>query len=250
MKRIMWITLLIVGTLGMGYAEEPVELDILVFGGGTHHEFQQLTESFLIKMMGTENWQGSYLYTEDTDYLKSDSLENYDVLLMYCCSFYPISQYDNKPMPEHIPKSLTEFVAHGGGMVALHSTVASFDEWEDFIDLIGGVWVWGTSAHDRYQTMTSEVVAEHPVVQGLPKSFSFKDEFYHTLRIKPDCEILIEGTHEKDGEEVTEPLAWIAPQSGEGRVVTLLHGHDHVSWNNPSFQQLLKQAVEWTAHKN
>ncbi len=243
------ILFLLVVNIQFSQANEIKPLRILVFGGGTHHQFKENVKIFADQVYNSTLDSKYFYYTEDTDDLKYNNLTKYDVLVLYCCSYYPSPQYENKPTPDHVKTNIPRFVREGGGLVCVHSAIATFADWKEFINLIGGLWVWDKSAHDKYQTIKSHVIAEHPIVDGLPEYFEFDDEFYHTLRILPSSKILIESTHEKNGKRVTEPLAWIAKDNQRERVVVLLHGHDKVSWSHPHFQKLLKQSIEWSARK-
>lgn len=226
-------------------ANETEPLKVLIQGGGTHHNFGQNSGIFIDAMRK----DGAILadYSENPESLRYENLKEYDALLLYACDYYQHMGYE-KYTPDFIPPGLEKFVEEGGGLVAVHSAIATYQDWSGFEDLIGGVWVWGTSSHDAYQVMKSEVVnPDHPIVKGIPAQFEFADEFYHTLRVHPDSRILIEGIHEKNGETVREPLAWVAKDTPEERVAVILYGHDHVSWSHDAVQTMLKQALLWSA---
>jgi len=245
-RRTRYILLLSVVCLSVtAYASETEPLNVLIFGGGNAHQFKQdvdATMPFLKKNGMIPN------YTETIELLNYDFLKNFDVLVMHCCRNHPSD--DLGKTPDTLKKSLPRFLKNGGGIVFLHCAVASFSDWKEWIDLTGGVWVWETSSHDRYQTMKSTVIApDHPVVRGLPKRFEFDDEFYHTLKLLPSSKILIEGTHDKKGKQVTEPLVWIARDRDRERAMTIIYGHDMGSWGHDIFRKLLKQSIEWSAHR-
>ncbi|MGC9327507.1 MAG: ThuA domain-containing protein [Candidatus Hinthialibacter sp.] len=240
--------LLIFGLSGASFAADENPVRVLISGGGDWHPYAQCSGALIDAMRA----KGGFLcsYTEDPLPLQYKHLKHFDVLVIYNGVYYlGDDQKQKAPTPEYIPPSITQFVQEGGGLIVVHSGMASYSDWNEYIDLIGGVWIWGTSAHDHYGTLKSDVVSDHPIVEGLPKSFEFQDEFYHTLKIQPWIKVLIESTHEKNGQTVTEPLAWVAKETDQERVAVILHGHDMGSWGAPEMQQLMTQAIEWAAKK-
>ena len=226
--------------------EKPIRM--LISGGGDWHPYAQCSGAFIDAVRKKGNISCSY--SEDVRSLRKNHLKQFDVLVIYNGVYYKGEGDGQKvPTPKGIPESITEFVKNGGGLICVHSGMASFSDWPGYFDLIGGVWVWGTSKHDAYGTLKSNVVADHPIVKGLPKTFEFQDEFYHTLKLRSDIKILIESTHEKNGKTVTEPLAWVSKDTPKERVAVILHGHDMGSWGDPNMQQLMTQAVEWAGHR-
>lgn len=233
---------------GGALAEDGKPIRVLFSGGGDWHPYAQCCGA-LIDSLKTK---GSFIcsYSEDPQTLRAEHLKNFDVLVIYNGVYYAGDDQKQKtPTPEYIPGSISQFVQNGGGLIVVHSGMASFSDWKEYIDLIGGIWVWGTSTHDAYGLLKSNVVAEHPIVAGLPKTFEFQDEFYHTLKIQPAVKVLIESTHEKKGQTVTEPLAWVSKDTPQERVAVILHGHDMGSWGTPTMQQLMRQAIEWAAKR-
>lgn len=245
--QIIFISIMIAIVKG-SFSSDEQPIRVLISGGGDWHPYAQCSGA-LIDSMRTK---GGFVceYSEDPQSLQYQTLKTFDVLVIYNGLFYLGDDLNQKePTPEYIPSSVTKFVKEGGGLIVVHSGMASFSDWEEYIDLIGGVWVWGKSAHDHYGTLKSHVVSDHPIVEGLPETFEFQDEFYHTLHIKPFINVLIESTHEKNGKTVTEPLAWVAKETEKERVAVILHGHDMGSWGTAEMQQLMTQAIEWGAKK-
>lgn len=244
----LFLLIFIAALLQHSVAAEGEPIRVLFSGGGDWHPYGQCSGALIDALRA----KGGFIcaYSEDPDSLQYQNLKQFDVLVIYNGVFYRGDDLNQKtPTPGFIPSAITKFVKEGGGLIVVHSGMASFSDWEGYIDLIGGIWTWGTSAHDIYGTLKSDVIAEHPIVEGLPKSFEFQDEFYHTLNIKPAIKTLIESTHEKNGKTVTEPLAWVARETDNERAAVILHGHDMGAWGNPIMQQLMKQAIEWGARK-
>ncbi len=228
-------------------AEESKPIRVLFSGGGDWHPYAQCSGALIDALRKDKVFVCSY--SEDPNSLRAEHLKNFDVVVLYNGVYHQGTGKQEIPTPAYIPEGLTKFVSGGGGLICMHSAMASYSDWKDYINLIGGVWVWGTSAHDNYGTLKSRVVARHPITEGLPETFEFQDEFYHTLNVLPSAQVLVDSTHEKGGKTVTEPLVWVAKDTPQERVATILHGHDMGSWGNPVFQQMMKQAIEWAARK-
>lgn len=246
LRRLIVISLVVCAISSSDASDKP-PVRLLIFGAGGYHAYGQCSGIFMDALRA----EGGFLphYSEDPESLRYENLKRFDVLMVFACEYYNDGNH-NVPTPDFIPGSITRFVDEGGGLLCVHSGVATFSDWKEFINLAGGVWVWGTSAHDSYGLLKSVVVAkDHPILEGIPETFEFNDEFYHTIKLLPTIHTLIECTHDKNGNQVTEPLAWIARDGKDGRCASFLHGHDPISWNNPVFQKLLKQAVEWAAHR-
>lgn len=246
--RNLFIGLALLLVCGVSYAADIEPLRVLFSGGGEWHPYGECSGA----MIDALRVKGGFLcsYSEDPQSLKFDHLKNFDVLVIYNGVYYAgDDQKQKEPTPDYIPGSITKFVEEGGGLIVVHSGMASFSDWKEYIDLIGGIWVWGTSKHDAYGLLKNKVVAEHPIVADLPKTFEFPDEFYHTLNVQPSVKVLIESTHLKDGETVTEPLVWVAKETETERVAVILQGHDMGSWGTPLMQQLMQQAIEWAGKK-
>lgn len=233
----------------VGWAQDTKPVRLLISGGGDWHPYGQGSGALIDALRASGGFVCSY--SEDPQALHYEHLKHFDVLMIYNGVFYEGEEGGQKvPTPGYIPEGIQRFVQEGGGLVCVHSAVASFSDWPGFQDLIGGIWIWKKSKHDAYGPLKSDVVKpDHPVVQGLPATFTFPDEFYHTLDILPGVEVLIESTHEKNGEMVTEPLVWIAKDTTQERVITVLHGHDMGSWGTAELQTLMRNALEWAARK-
>ena len=248
MKRFSFLSLLVCLTVSLSFAQENKPIRLLISGGGDWHPYGQCSGALFDALRKTGGVVCTY--SEDPAALKADNLKNYDVLVIYNGVYYEGTEGKQKePTPAYIPKSLEQFVQNGGGLLIIHSAVASYSDWKDYINLIGGIWDWKKSAHDAYGKLKSDVVAGHPIVKDLPKSFEFQDEFYHTLTVQPGVKVLVEATHQKGGKTVTEPLVWVQKDSPKERVAVIMQGHDMGSWGNENMQKMLTNAIRWAAKK-
>lgn len=143
--------------------------------------------------------------------------------------------------------AIGDFVANGGGLLALHGAVVCFDAEPTWRSLCGAAWRWGTSGHpsvgETEVTITTGGRA-HAITAGLT-DFSIHDEVYGFLDEDPDLVALLEGTH--GGR--SHPLVW-ARHVGSGRVVTDLLGHGVESIDHPAHRSLLRRAALWASRRD
>ncbi len=91
--------------------------------------------------------------------------------------------------------------------------------------------------------MNAKVVAEHPVVKGIPP-FRILDETYKGMWISPKSKVLLRT----DNPTSDGPVAWISAFAGS-RVVCIQLGHDAHAHRHPGYRALVRNAVLWSAGK-
>ncbi len=85
---------------------------------------------------------------------------------------------------------------------------------------------------------------EHPVTRGMT-DFDTHDETYKLFDVAESCHPLL-TTDEPLSNKV---IAW-SKSYKKARVVYIQSGHDHFAYENPNYQQFLRQAIRWTARKD
>ena len=203
----------------------PDRLQVLYFGDDGHHEPAKRLRQVLPAMAEA----GIFLtYTEDLEDLRPERLGQVDVVMFY----------GNKPrLSSQQEKALLDFVAEGGGVVAIHSASASFGNSDAYVNLIGAAF----EGHGTGTFQTKTVKPDHPALQGVP-SFESWDETYVHMKHNPDKTVL--SVREEEGRE--EPWTWVRTQ-GAGRVFYTAWGHDERTWSKPGFKKLLAQGTRWAA---
>ncbi len=192
-----------------------------------------------------------------------------------------IINYGGKTWAEPARKSFEKYVANGGGVVVVHSSVVPMDDWKEYNAMIGlGAWngrnekdgpyvywkdgrmVYDYSPgwagfHDLQRPSTIiHRNQEHPILKGLPTVWEhFKDEIYARLRGPGKNMEILATTYEDAGGNLGgrhEPMLWTV-QYGKGRVFVTLLGH---AGNDPElrysmectgFQVTLLRGSEWAA---
>ncbi|MEO6468188.1 MAG: ThuA domain-containing protein [Acidimicrobiia bacterium] len=138
---------------------------------------------------------------------------------------------------------ISAFVHAGGGLLALHTAVISFDAEPHWRALIGAAWKWEHSSHPPSAKVAVQVTAagrRHPITAEI-EAFCIVDEVYCSLDRDDDIEPLLTAT--LDG--TVHPLLW-ARAAGAGRVVTDLLGHGVESIAHPAHRTILRRAAAWT----
>lgn len=135
---------------------------------------------------------------------------------------------------------LRSYVENGGGLVSIHISPDSCPDWSEMKKLTGGGWVSGTSWHPPFGRMSVKVKnPSHPLAKGV-SDFETDDELYCDPNIQPGIDVFLVGY--VDG--VERPLGW-SWAYGKGKVANIALGHAGVSQSNPSFQQLVRNAVAY-----
>jgi hypothetical protein len=203
------------------------------------HMWQESTK--LVQSILEKSGRFDVTISQDKEVFASPSLSDYDVVVL-SYGFW------TEPDPSEQAKSgLLKYVKNGGGLVALHFACSSFQDWKEYAELLGRVWKKGVGGHGPYGEFTVNIKdQDHPITKGL-KDFSTEDELY--AKLSGDAEIQVLASAYSEWSRSVEPLVFVKDY-GEGRVVQHLLGHGLDSKQNPSYQNLLRRAVEWAATGN
>ncbi len=152
--------------------------------------------------------------------------------------------------------SIKDFIRNGKGFVCLHISGCGSDYWSDYLEITGGGWVSGASYHPPYGNFTVNVSNPgHQGVRGV-SDFSTDDELYMGIDYQEGNDVFITGTSEggtypwgpgrvpTNMPAGTFPLGWTR-KYGNGKVFTLLLGHDSRSFQTPEFQRIVLNGVDW-----
>ncbi len=171
-------------------------------------------------------------YTEDLAALTPERLAPYDVLVVYANI--------EKISPEQ-EQALLDFVAGGKGLVPLHCASFCFLNSEKYIALVGAQF----QKHETGTFRTEIVAPEHPIMQGFG-GFESWDETYVHHKHNEQGRTVLEVREEKGARE---PWTWVRNE-GKGRVFYTAWGHDHRTWRNPGFVNLVERGIRWAAGRD
>lgn len=231
----------------LGIAADPAQkssdkIRVLVVTGG--HAFEEAPFFKLFK----DNPGITYQAVEHPNahaLLKAGAAKQWDVLVLYDM---------HQEITDEAKADLVARLKEGKGLVVLHHAIANYQAWPEYTAIIGAHYYlaatnvngvakprsgWKEGMHFRIQVADQK----HPVTQGL-SDFDTHDETYKWFDVSKECHPLL-ATDEPESNKV---IAWAKTYKG-ARVVYIQSGHDHFAYENPNYQQLLKQAIRWTAKR-
>lgn len=154
-----------------------------------------------------------------------------------------------------MPKSITEqdktnyykLLKLGKGMVFLHHSQCSYQDWEGYKTIVGGKYheeknspQSSTYQHDI--TFTVKISdPKHPVTRGL-KDFEILDEVYGNTEVLPGVTPLLTTDHPQS----SKIIGW-THQIEKSRIVYIQPGHDKNAYQNAQYRQLVRQAINFVA---
>lgn len=228
------------------FAAEPTpgaKIRVLLVTGG--HDFEK--DAFF--KVFNENPDITFKAVEHPDAyasFKPAMAAAYDVIVMY--DF-------NQKISDEAKADFLGLLKGGKGLVVLHHAIATYADWPEYWKIIGARYYLQQTNVDGVEKARSAYkhgmhfkihVAdpEHPVTRGV-KDYEIHDETYKWFDVAKECHPLL-TTEEPESNPV---IAW-AKNYDKARVVYMQSGHDHFAYENPAFQQVLRQAIRWTAGKN
>ena len=154
-----------------------------------------------------------------------------------------------KTISETEKESYHKLLKLGKGLLFLHHSLASYQDWDEFKTIVGGKYhEEKDSPHSStYQhDITFPVLIKDPanaITKGVA-DFEVLDEVYGNTEVLPDVKILLTTNHPKS----SQIIGW-THTVGKSRIVYIQPGHDNKSWTNPSYQQTVRQAITYVSRK-
>ena len=237
--RSFLLLLLIIQTTN-SYSSNEKKLILIITGG---HDFEEEAFFNMFQHFEGVEYQLAVQPLANNVY-GSDSIDKYDALV-----FYDMVQ----DISEAQKKAFIAMLEKGKGIVFLHHSLASYQDWPEFFSIMGGKYLLKpiekdgqviTPASDYNHDMEIPVKVvdnNHPVTKGI-SDFVIHDETYgNTITISSIHPLMITH-HPSNGKNI----AW-ANIYKKSRIVYLQFGHDHFAFENANFSKLLKQSIEWVS---
>lgn len=206
---------------------------VLIVGGGESHDFEawfHQADSATLAEAGAE-----VAYTDEPAEVP-DRLEGVDVLYLS----------NNQPLPDSaLRAAILRLPSEGTGLIIGHA--ASWYNWPDWPEynrtLVGG----GARGHQAYGEFTVEVTeAGHPIMAGVPASFTLEDELYRFERDEEATGITVLATAREAETGTVYPVVWTVDVP-EGRIVVNTLGHDGAAHDHPAYRRILQNSLEWAS---
>lgn len=136
---------------------------------------------------------------------------------------------------------LADYVREGRGFLSLHAGNAWY--WDHDVDrayceFVGNAFV----QHPPRCDISMKMVGEHPITAGVAP-FVIRDEHYELDHYADDITVIMEGTSAAGG---TQVAAYVRSY-GAGRICMLAPGHLLSVFENPEYQKMIRQAIDWCA---
>ncbi len=241
---VLAISLLALGVLGCRTrTDSSTKIRVLVVTGG--HDFEH--DPF-IKLF-SDNPEITFQAAEHPHahaLLKPELAKQFDVLVTYDM---------HQEITDDAKADFLARLKEGKGLVVLHHAIASYQQWPEYSKIIGAHYFLEKATVEGVEKARSTykhgmhfkihvVDPSHPVTRGV-KDYEILDETYNLFDVAKDVHPLL-TTDEPESNKV---IGW-AKTYGPARVVYLQSGHDHFAYENPNYQQILRQAIRWAAKKD
>ena len=223
------------------YSKPGEKIKALVVTGG--HGFER--KPFFTLFEGYDDIEYVEAQLKDHSEIFEDISEwDYDVIV-----FFNMTQ---KISPKR-QENFTKLVKDGVGVLALHHCMGSYQEWPEYIKIIGGRYNLkaseqggvkreaSTYKHDADFTVHIEDT-KHPITRGL-SDFAVHDETYKKCSFEKDNHLLLTTNHPDSDTEI----GWVR-RYGSGKVCFIMTGHGPSVYAHPSYRQLVARAIRWSAN--
>jgi type 1 glutamine amidotransferase len=226
---------------GKDLSKPGEKLKVLVVTGG--HAFER--KPFFTLFNGYDDIEYVEAQLKDHSEIFEDiSGWDYDVIV-----FFNMTQ---KISPKR-QENFTKLVKNGTGVVALHHCMGSYQQWPEYIKIIGGVYNLKASEQGGVKRQASTYKhgvdftvhiedTKHPITRGL-SDFQVHDETYKKCDFEKDNHLLLTTNHPDSDRE----LAWVR-KYGKGKVCLIMVGHGPSVYANTTYRQLVARAIRWSAN--
>ncbi len=215
-------------------------LNIVVFVGG--HEFDEKSFFAMFDAFDNIRYRAAEQPAANDEYA-GEELVDVDVLV-----FYDMVQ----DISEAQKAGFLSLLQRGVGVVFLHHSLVSYQNWEEMTRIRGGRYVLeeslpqdqrqkaSTYQHDVEMTIEA-VDPEHPITHGMTR-FVLHDEAYGNLEVHPQAVPLLRTDH-----PASSPVIGWMTRYGASKIVCLQPGHDNHAFEDPNYRLLVERAICWVA---
>ena len=213
------------------------KLNILIVTGGHDFDRQSFFEMF-------DSFQ-AISYTELKHPEANLQLGTIDPKTFDAVVFYDMPKSISEPEKE----SYFKLLKLGKGLVFLHHSLCSYQQWNEYRDIVGGKYheeknSTATSTYQHDVNFTVEIASpKNPVTKGI-KDFEILDEVYGNTEVLPGVTPLLFANHPQS----SKIIGW-THNVENSRIVYIQPGHDKNSYSNPNYQRLVRQAIAFVAIK-
>ena len=214
--------------------------ELLVIAGG--HRFDTLTFFSIFNKIEGFNVTIS-MQPQANNLIAKGEAVNYDVILFY----------DSwKTIDEKEKRAYFDLLEKGVGMVFMHHALVSYQEWPEFVQIIGGKYkkprfkgdTTNLSDFKHDIQMRIETNPNHEITANI-NDFDIHDEGYMNIDVLPTVTPVLTTDH-----PYSDMFVGWAHQVKNSRVVYLMPGHDRHGLTNPIYKEIIFNAINWVVQSD
>ena len=264
------------GLLVVPAGAEPLKVLYFTKSSGWEHDVVKWSESGqpsyserVLTSLAAEH-DISFTFSKDGSLISPEYLAQFDVVFFYTSGNLEMAGTDQAPPMSAAGKAaLLEWIAGGGGFMAVHAGADCFHTYErydgnppqelrhhryetngeasdPYVKMLGGEFI----NHGPQQVATARVInPAFPGFEDLGADVTVLEEWYSLKEYAADNHVLLvmqtEGMEGSDYQRPDYPIAW-AKSYGLGRVYYNAMGHREDVWDATYSQAMLIGAIEWT----
>ncbi|NOR75720.1 MAG: ThuA domain-containing protein [Draconibacterium sp.] len=227
--------LLVLSILFSGYFLNAQPIKVMLITGG--HDFDEVEFFEMFDDMEDVDYE-HFEQPKANEKFVEDLAEDFDVLVFYDMW---------KTITESQKAAYLKLTKQGKPFLFLHHSIASYQKWPEFEKIVGGKYFEKSNnvpqelssnfEHDVW--VYSKVETYTPVTKGF-RELRFFDEVYGNVRVSDNVIPLLKTRHPKS----MEVIAW-ENNYNESKIVYIQPGHDKRTFEEPDYQKLLLQAIQY-----
>ena len=270
---------IMIGLLAATATAQPLKVLFFSKSSGWEHDVIKRTADGgmshaerVLAQLGT-NHEMAFTFSKDGSKFSAKYLAEFDVIFFYASGNLQMRGTDgHPPMTAAGKAAILDWIAQGGGFVAVHAGSDCFHPYEAFegntpkdqrgnryrllgeatdpyIKMLGGEFI----NHGPQQVATARVTTNvFPGMSALGDSIEVMEEWYSLKEFGADNHVLLvmetAGMEGSDYDRPEYPLAW-ARNYGNGRVWFNAMGHREDVWDADYFQSMLAGGIEWSGRR-
>ncbi len=223
---------------------------VMAEGGGHHIAFTKAARVWLDKLAEEKNFTTDYI--SNTDKIDEDFLKQYQLII----------QMDYAPYgwKDKAFAAFEKYITEGwGGWIGLHHATLlgdfdGFKMWPWFYQFMGGIKFVNYIPKFAEGKVNVEVPS-HPVMKGVPASFSVKTEEWYTYDKSPRPNVQVLASVDEssyvpasDVKMGDHPVIWTNPHY-KARNIYIFMGHSPDLLENEAYKKLFSNAIFWAVKK-
>jgi len=231
LQKLLILSILIIGSL----SASAKKLNVLIVTGG--HGFDR--ESFFAMFDSFQDISFQELKQPEANLqLGTIDPKTFDAVVFYDMP---------KTISENEKESYHKLLKLGKGLVFLHHSQCSYQQWDGYKHIVGGKYHEEknsplTSTYQHDVTFTVKIAdTKHQITKGI-NDFDILDEVYGNTEVLPGVTPLLTTDHPQS----SRIIGW-THQKEKSRIVYIQPGHDKNGYFNPNYQKLVRQAIEFVA---